>query len=258
MSTRPALRAWHLALPLVLLLVLVVMALARFRHDEAGLGVLALPSPGEQQAATPAPETQLQPQPPAQPQLDLQLQSRPQQPVIEERAELPPTAQLTASPPQISSLPQASTGELPQLRARHLTLPVQGVIAGQLTDTYTQARAAGRPHEALDIMAARGTPVLAVEDGRVAKLFLSQPGGITLYQFDPAGDYAYYYAHLDRYADGIVEGASLHRGDVIGYVGSTGNASPDAPHLHFAIFRLGPERQWWRGTALNPFLAWRD
>jgi murein DD-endopeptidase MepM/ murein hydrolase activator NlpD len=107
-------------------------------------------------------------------------------------------------------------------------------------------------------MSARGTPVLAVEDGKVAKLFLSKPGGITIYQFDPASQYAYYYAHLDRYAEGLTEGASLRKGQVIGYVGSTGNASPDAPHLHFAIFKLGPERQWWRGAPLNPYLVWRD
>ena len=147
---------------------------------------------------------------------------------------------------------------LSQLRGRNLTLPVTGISAAQLNDTYTQARAAGAPHEALDIMAPNGTPVLAIEDGRIAKLFLSKPGGITLYQFDPDGMYAYYYAHLDRYADDIAEGVSVRKGQVIGYVGSTGNALPEAPHLHFAIFRLGPERQWWRGTPINPFLIWRD
>lgn len=143
-----------------------------------------------------------------------------------------------------------------QLRQRGLTLPVQGVLANQLVDTYTQSRAAGAQHEALDIMAPRGTPVLAVEDGKVAKLFLSKPGGITLYQFDPGNNYAYYYAHLDRYADGMTEGATLRKGQLIGYVGSTGNALADAPHLHFAIFKLGPERQWWKGMPLNPYLAW--
>ena len=164
-----------------------------------------------------------------------------------------------SSSPVVVSLPVLAPGalELAQLRARALVIPVQQTTAAQLQDTYTQARAGGAPHDALDIMAPRGTPVLAVEDGRVAKLFLSKPGGITIYQFDLAGDYAYYYAHLDRYADGLAEGASLHKGQVIGYVGSTGNASPDAPHLHFAIFRLGPERQWWRGTPLNPYLVWR-
>lgn len=102
-------------------------------------------------------------------------------------------------------------------------------------------------------MSPRGTPVVAVEDGRVAKLFLSKPGGITLYQFDPGERYAYYYAHMDGYAPGITEGMQLKRGDVIGYVGSRGNAAPNAPHLHFAIFRLGPERQWWKGEAVNPY-----
>lgn len=154
--------------------------------------------------------------------------------------------------------PSDAQPDLARLRARTLTLPVSGVAASQLSDTYTQARAAGAPHEALDIMAPRGTPVFAVEDGPVAKLFLSKPGGITLYQFDPDGQYAYYYAHLDRYADGIAEGSKLRKGQVIGYVGSTGNASPDAPHLHFAIFRLGPEKQWWRGTPINPFGIWRS
>ncbi|MES2283158.1 MAG: M23 family metallopeptidase [Pseudomonadota bacterium] len=156
-----------------------------------------------------------------------------------------------------ASVPPADD-DVALLRSRALTLPVQGIAASQLGDTYSQARAAGTPHEAIDIMAARGTPVLAVEDGLVAKLFLSKPGGITIYQFDPASQYAYYYAHLDRYADGVAEGAALRKGQVIGYVGSTGNASPDAPHLHFAIFKLGPERQWWRGTPLNPYLVWRD
>ncbi|MES2189018.1 MAG: M23 family metallopeptidase [Pseudomonadota bacterium] len=168
-------------------------------------------------------------------------------------------AQLTNPLPRLAPLVSlAGDAAMPQLRSRALTLPVQGISAAELSDTYTQARAEGAPHEALDIMAARGTPVLAVEDGKVVKLFLSKPGGITIYQFDPGSTYAYYYAHLDRYADGLAEGASLRKGQVIGYVGSTGNASPDAPHLHFAIFKLGPERQWWRGTPLNPYLVWRD
>lgn len=167
-----------------------------------------------------------------------------------------PAPNTDATPSRLTELPDAL--DLSRLRTRALTLPVTGVSAAQLSDTYTQARAAGAPHEAIDIMAARGTPVLAVEDGRVAKLFLSKPGGITLYQFDPAGEYAYYYAHLDAYANGIAEGGPVRKGQVIGYVGSTGNASPDGPHLHFAIFKLGAEKQWWRGTPLNPFLVWRD
>jgi murein DD-endopeptidase MepM/ murein hydrolase activator NlpD len=153
---------------------------------------------------------------------------------------------------------QADATDLSRLRARSLDIPVTGIGAAQLNDNYTQARAGGAEHEALDIMAPRGTPVLAVEDGRIAKLFLSKPGGITLYQFDPSNEYAYYYAHLNSYADGIAEGGKLRKGQVIGYVGSSGNASPDAPHLHFAIFKLGTEKQWWRGTPINPFGVWRD
>ena len=135
-----------------------------------------------------------------------------------------------------------------------LLLPVQGVQASDLHDTFNDGRDGDkRGHEAIDIMAPRGTPVLAADDGRIAKLFLSQPGGTTIYQFDPTGQFAYYYAHLERYADGLAEGQSVRRGAVIGYVGSSGNASPDAPHLHFALFRLGPEKQWWKGEPLNPF-----
>jgi murein DD-endopeptidase MepM/ murein hydrolase activator NlpD len=134
-----------------------------------------------------------------------------------------------------------------------LLVPVQGVPAAKLVDTFTQSRGAGRLHDAIDIMAARGTPVLAVADGRVVKLFDSKPGGLTVYQFDTREKLAYYYAHLDHYAPTLAEGQMLKRGDVLGYVGSTGNASPDAPHLHFAVFVLGPEKKWWQGTAVNPY-----
>ena len=147
--------------------------------------------------------------------------------------------------------------DIARLRQRELQIPVLSVEAGDLEDTYLQTRGGGaRAHEALDIPAPRGTPVLAVEDGRIAKLFLSKPGGRTVYHFDEAGEFAYYYAHLDSYAQGLREGLWVRKGQVIGYVGSTGNAAPESPHLHFAIFRLGPERQWWRGTPINPFSVW--
>ena len=134
-----------------------------------------------------------------------------------------------------------------------LLIPVAGVRAAQLTDTFNDSRDGTRRHEALDIMAARGTPVLAASDGTVAKLFTSVPGGLTIYEFDPTSTYAYYYAHLDHYAPGLAEGKAIKRGDLIAYVGRTGNASADAPHLHFAIFVLGPEKQWWKGTAIDPY-----
>jgi murein DD-endopeptidase MepM/ murein hydrolase activator NlpD len=136
---------------------------------------------------------------------------------------------------------------------RDLTMPVDGVDGDDLRDTFHETRAGTRPHEALDIMAPRGTPVRAVRDGHIEKLFTSDAGGLTIYQFEPTGAYAYYYAHLDRYAPGLIEGQQVARGKLIGFVGSTGNASPDAPHLHFAIYRLGPGRRWWEGLALNPY-----
>jgi len=139
---------------------------------------------------------------------------------------------------------------------RRLAVPVEGVRAADLRDTFGDGRP-GHRHEAIDIAAPRGTAVLAADDGTVVKLFTSVPGGLTIYQFDPDSRYAYYYAHLDRYADGVVEGMKVRRGDVIGYVGTTGNAPPDAPHLHFAVFRLGAERRWWQGEAIDPIQAFR-
>ena len=100
--------------------------------------------------------------------------------------------------------------------------------------------------------------MFAVEDGKVAKIFTSNAGGLTLYQFDPSDTFVYYYAHLDSYAPGIKEGVMLQRGDVVGAVGTTGNAPKDTPHLHFAIAKLDPGKRWWGGTALDPFLVWRD
>lgn len=138
------------------------------------------------------------------------------------------------------------------LASRTLLFPVQGAAPSALRDNFDEGRGTRR-HEALDIMAPRGTPVVAVDSGRIAKLFRSEAGGITLYQFDRDERYAYYYAHLDRYADGIAEGKWLQRGDTIGYVGSTGNARRDATHLHFTIFRLGADKKWWKGTPVNPY-----
>jgi murein DD-endopeptidase MepM/ murein hydrolase activator NlpD len=134
-----------------------------------------------------------------------------------------------------------------------LVIPVAGIAPRQLTDTYTASRSGGRVHNAIDIMAPRGTPVIAADDGVVAKLFTSVPGGLTVYEFDPDQRYCYYYAHLDRYADGLHDGQTLYRGDVVGYVGTTGNAPKDAPHLHFALIRLDADHRWWKGTYVNPY-----
>jgi murein DD-endopeptidase MepM/ murein hydrolase activator NlpD len=151
--------------------------------------------------------------------------------------------------------PSAPDVTPPPMLRRNLSLliPVSGVTAAQLSDTYTDARGQGRSHDAIDIMAPTGTPVVAVDDGVIVKLFNSKPGGLTIYQFDDDAELAYYYAHLDHYAEGLSEGQTVARGDLIGYVGYSGNASPDGPHLHFAIFILGPEKNWWQGTAINPY-----
>jgi murein DD-endopeptidase MepM/ murein hydrolase activator NlpD len=133
-----------------------------------------------------------------------------------------------------------------------LLIPVAGVDASQLRDTFAQARSGGRVHDAIDILAPRGTPVLAAVDGTIRKLFTSRAGGITIYEFDDAQARVYYYAHLDRYAS-YAEGARVHRGDVIGYVGTTGNAPANTPHLHFAIEELPASKQWWGGRAVNPY-----
>lgn len=132
--------------------------------------------------------------------------------------------------------------------------PIVGLSTGDLHDTFDQTRGQGR-HEAIDIMEPRGTPVHAVVDGSIAKLFLSKPGGNTIYLFDQAGEFCYYYAHLDRYAPNLREGMHVSRGEVIAFVGSTGNASPSAPHLHFTILKLDPEKRWWKGTPINPYPA---
>ena len=134
-----------------------------------------------------------------------------------------------------------------------IIVPVEGVRLSQLRDNYDDARSGGRTHHALDIMAPRGTPVLAAVDGTIRKLFTSRAGGLTIYEFDRAEQKVYYYAHLDRYADGLSEGDTVARGTVIGYVGTTGNAPPQSPHLHFAIQLLPPTKEWWKGTAIDPF-----
>jgi len=155
--------------------------------------------------------------------------------------------------------PEPSTlvddADIIELRRRRLLIPVEGISAVMLVSTFHQARSHGE-HEALDILAPLGTRALAVEDGTIERLFTSQRGGLTIYLFDPTGVYCYYYAHLDHYAD-IREGQHVHRREVIGYVGTTGNAPANTPHLHFAVFKLGPEKRWWQGTPLDPFLIWR-
>lgn len=164
------------------------------------------------------------------------------------------------APPETTSAPSrdgtsaaftATPAELAALR-RLLIVPVQGVARSALRDTYTEPRT-GHVHGALDILAPRGTPVLSATNGKVLRLFNSKPGGLMVYASDPSERFILLYGHLDRYAAGIQQGMALKRGQVIGYVGTTGDAPANTPHLHFGILRGQPSVKWWEGTPVNPY-----
>jgi len=134
-----------------------------------------------------------------------------------------------------------------------LPVPVEGITRQQLRDTYNQSRSEGRTHHAIDIHAPRGTPVIAVVDGTIRKLHSGARGGLAVYLLDDDGRTRYYYAHLDGYAQGLHEGQRVERGEVIGYVGDTGNAQPGDYHLHFSVAILNSPSRWWEGENLNPY-----
>jgi murein DD-endopeptidase MepM/ murein hydrolase activator NlpD len=195
--------------------------------------------------------------------------------VVESRvgATAPPVRPVaTSGPPGITrtspgaepGVAAAAPGEEPAdaveaLHRHTLRVPVDGVSVESFKSEFEERRSGkgGHPHEAVDILAPRNTPVHAVEDGAIAKLFESQAGGHTIYQSDPTGRFTYYYAHLERYADGLHDGQPVTAGDVIGYVGTSGNAPPGTPHLHFAISELGPDKHWWQGRAIDPYLVFK-
>ena len=137
------------------------------------------------------------------------------------------------------------------LAAKGLLIPVQGADPSRLRDSYTASRG-GRTHDAVDIMAPRGTPVIAADSGTILKLRQNEAGGITIYQLDHAERFVYYYAHLDRYQEGLVEGMAIQQGDVLGFVGTTGNAPKDIPHLHFQVMLYRGRGQYWGGDPINP------
>ena len=181
----------------------------------------------------------------------------------------PPTPVEPAQPVLTSSAPKealpirvaaTTRAESPEeeLANRNLRFPIDRMDVELLKGGFEERRSGGaRPHEAVDILAPRFTPVYAVESGTIAKLFFSKAGGITVYQFDPTGRFCYYYAHLERYAPGLQDGETVERGQVIGYVGTSGNAPPGTPHLHFAVFELGSDQRWWRGHAIDPYAILR-
>lgn len=216
--------------------------------------VAVAPTPPPGVAAPPVPAVETPPPvdlpPPMVPRAGNQAPSLPPPAVV---AVPPSQPELGEWPVDVAAAPSPDAPFDAPLPALSLIIPVEGIGAAQLSDTFTDARGEGRLHDAIDIMAATGTPVRAVADGRIVKLFNSEAGGLTIYQFDATDSLAYYYAHLDRYAEGVAEGQVVKQGDLIGYVGFTGNANPAGPHLHFAIMVLGPEKKWWQGTAINPY-----
>jgi len=171
----------------------------------------------------------------------------------------PPNPALFAPPAETHSMPingklKSDTPSTFPADPLNIGLPLANLKKSNIRDTFNDTRGGGSRHEAADILAPRGTPVMAVVEGNVVKLFNSKKGGITVYQYDDPQVYCYYYAHLDRYAPGLKEGTLLRKGDVLGYVGSTGDAQADNPHLHFAILKLGPDKHWYEHTtAINPY-----
>jgi murein DD-endopeptidase MepM/ murein hydrolase activator NlpD len=167
-----------------------------------------------------------------------------------------PSPSLTTQP-SVEATPQPTAtvqpSPTPSTTSLSLLIPVAGVRPEQLRDTFSEARSEGRVHDAIDIPAPRGTPVLAASDGRIVKLFQSERGGMTIYQLDPDNKTIYYYAHLERYADGLTEGHTARRGEVIAYVGDTGNAGAGNYHLHFSILIVNDPKRYWDGTNINPY-----
>lgn len=156
-------------------------------------------------------------------------------------------------PPSGVSAPPVVPSDIAALQAQGMIVPVAGVQAKNLIDSFDDMRGGARRHNAIDIMAQRNTPVLAATSGKIVKMHNSAAGGLSIYESDPTSRFVLMYGHLDSYRQGLKEGAVVKRGEIIGFVGSTGNANPAAPHLHFQITRNDNMKEWWMGTPLNPF-----
>ena len=149
--------------------------------------------------------------------------------------------------------PMSGSETVNYILGRGLLVPVAGIAVSQLQDSFDEGRDDGRVHRALDILAPRGTAVLSADDGRILRVKPNALGGNTVYATDPLGRVVYYYAHLDAYQPGLAEGATIVRGDVLGTVGTTGNAPKDTPHLHFQVMRMPADGRYWDGDAINPY-----
>ncbi|HNG32413.1 MAG TPA: M23 family metallopeptidase [Blastocatellia bacterium] len=165
-----------------------------------------------------------------------------------------PSPSPSPAPTDVPPSPNDAAASLPY----RLIIPVADVRPEQLRDTFTESRSEGRRHDAIDIIAPRGAAVLAAADGKIARLFNSEKGGITLYQLSPDQQFVFYYAHLNAYADGVKDGKPVKQGEVIAYVGDTGNAIPGNTHLHFAVWRISDPKKFWDGENINPFSLLRN
>jgi len=141
------------------------------------------------------------------------------------------------------------------LRTRQIALPVAGADMSKVDDSFSEPRDGGRVHRAIDILAPRGTPILSADDGKVLRMTTSSLGGISMYTVDPEGRLVYYYAHMDRYNDAMSPGRAIAKGDTLGYVGTTGNAPKDTPHLHFQVMRWPADGKYWNGDPIDPYEA---
>ena len=234
---------------ILLLAVIVLLALGALvgwlsiRYRTTPVTPVALPAANTNNAATPSPPS---PTPPGHENATPTPTPTPANTPASSALPTPPPGNTNeparSAPPQ--ALPPSASG---------LLLPVAGVRAEQLHDTYTEARSEGRVHNAIDIMSPCGTPVLAATDGTIVKLFQSERGGMTIYQRSPDDKVIYYYAHLKAYADGLSEGHSARRGETLAYVGDTGNAGPGNCHLHFAIWLITDPKRYWDGENVNPY-----
>ena len=173
-----------------------------------------------------------------------------------------PVAGSRPAKPSSVAVPNATVGvvrssgsDVDYLFSRHLLVPVAGADMSKVGDSFDEPRDGGRTHRAIDILAPRGTPILSADDGRILRMSNSSLGGITMYTIDPEERLVYYYAHMDRYNDAMSPGRDIVKGDTLGYVGTTGNAPKDTPHLHFQVMRWPADGKYWDGDPIDPFEA---
>jgi murein DD-endopeptidase MepM/ murein hydrolase activator NlpD len=160
---------------------------------------------------------------------------------------------LAGAPTSLGRSAVSAAEAVSYILSRGMAVPVAGMRVEQLEDTFDEGRSSGRVHRALDILAPRGTPVVAADSGRILRMKFNSLGGNTIYATDPLGRVVYYYAHLDAYRSGLTDGAAVARGDTLGFVGTTGNAPKDTPHLHFQVMRMPPDGKYWDGEPINPY-----